>query len=83
VTRVRLPSTLLDLVAANFTVKFLLCPGESVTGSAKPPMLKPAASTVAWLTAVVVVLILVTVATCVLLLPTLVFMETLFGATEI
>jgi len=38
---------------------------------------------VAWLTAVLVVLTLVSVATCVLLLPTFVFIETLLGATEI
>jgi hypothetical protein len=83
VTRVRLPSTLVGFVAANFTMKFLLCPGESVTGSVKPLILKPAPSTVAWLTAVLVVLTLVSVATCVLLLPTFVFIEKLLGATEI
>ena len=75
--------TLLGLVAANFTMKFLLCPGESITGSVRPLMLKPAPSTVAWLTAVPIVLTFVTVAICVLLLPTFVLIETLFGATEI
>jgi hypothetical protein len=83
VTKVRLPSTLLALVAENFTMKFLLCPGESVTGSVRPLMLKPAPSTVAWLTAVLLVPTLVRVAICVLLLPTFVFIETLLGATEI
>jgi hypothetical protein len=83
VTKVRLPVTLLGLVATNFTMKFWLCPGESVTGSVRPLMLNPAPLTVAWLTAVLVGLTLVRVATWVLLLPTLVFIETLLGATEI
>ncbi len=83
VTRVRLPSTLLALVAANFTVNFLLWPGESVTGRVKPLMLKPAPFTKAWLTAVLLGPTLVTVATCVLLVPTFVCIETLFGATDI
>jgi hypothetical protein len=77
-----LPSTLLAVVTANFTVKLSLCPGESVTGSVQPAMLKPAPLTVAWLTPILLVPAFVTVATCELVLPTSVLIERLLGETE-
>ena len=79
-----LPSTVLSVAAVNFTVKLALCPGESVIGSARPAMLKPAPLTVAWLMPAVLVPTFVTVATCELLLPTAAaFIEKLLGATAI
>ena len=82
VSRERIPSTVPGLVAPNFTVKLLLCPGESATGSVRPVRLKPAPLTVAWLTPRLLVPTFVTVATCEPVLPTFVLIETLLGDME-
>lgn len=78
----RLPSMLLAVVAANFIVKLALCPGDSVTGSGRPTMLKPTPLTVAWLMPILLVPTFVTVATREPVLPIAVLIERLLGETK-
>jgi hypothetical protein len=80
--RKRFPSTLPGVVAANFTVKVALCPGESVAGRARPATLKSVLLTMAWLTLMLLVPKFVTVAICELKMPTAALIEKLLGDTD-
>jgi hypothetical protein len=76
---VRLPFTLPTAAAANFTVKLLLCPTDSIIGVVKPVTVKPVPLTIAWLTLTFVVPTFVTLTTCEVVAPTLALTERVLG----
>jgi hypothetical protein len=81
VINVRLPVVDPVVVAANFTLKLLLCPPARVRGIVNPVMLNPVPERTAWLTFTGVLPVLITVTGSALLVPTFADTVRLSGAT--